>query len=98
MPTLFFRHALFATLCITGLALPVHSAAAQNSAANDTPKHTFNSIDTDKDGRISRNEFAAAHSGKSEKFSSIDRNGDGFISKDEFDAHHAAMQGQHSSH
>jgi len=49
-------------------------------------------MDTDKDGRISRAEFAAAHGGKDAMFAKIDSNGDGFISQAEMDAHHAAMQ------
>lgn len=49
-------------------------------------------MDTDKDGRISRAEFAAAHGGKDAMFAKIDSDGDGFISQAEMDAHHAAMQ------
>ncbi|NUQ15765.1 MAG: EF-hand domain-containing protein, partial [Flavobacteriales bacterium] len=33
--------------------------------------------DTDKDGRISRAEFAAAHAGKDTMFPKIDTDGDG---------------------
>ena len=45
-------------------------------------------MDTDKDGRLSRAEFDAAHKGKEEKFASHDLDGDGFISQAEMDAHH----------
>ena len=48
--------------------------------------------DTDKDGRLSRAEFAAAHGGKDTMFPKIDTDGDGFISQAEMDAHHAAMK------
>ena len=48
--------------------------------------------DTDKDGRISRAEFAAAHGGKDTMFPKIDTDGDGFISQAEMEAHHAAMK------
>ena len=48
--------------------------------------------DTDKDGRISRAEFAAAHGGKDTMFPKIDTDGDGFISQAEMDAHHASMK------
>ena len=49
-------------------------------------------MDTDKDGRISRAEFAAAHAGKDEMFAGIDADKDGFVSQAEMDAHHAAMK------
>ncbi|RZA19013.1 MAG: hypothetical protein EOP93_09920 [Lysobacteraceae bacterium] len=47
-------------------------------------------MDTDKDGRLSRAEFDAAHKGSEEKFAAHDGNGDGFITQAEMDAHHAA--------
>jgi uncharacterized low-complexity protein len=50
-------------------------------------------MDTDKDGRISRAEFAAAHDGKDDKFGAHDPNGDGFISAEEMKAHHDAGRG-----
>ena len=46
-------------------------------------------MDADKDGRISRTEFAAAHDGKDDKFAAHDPNSDGFISAEEMQAHHA---------
>lgn len=53
--------------------------------------HMMSAMDTDKDGRMSRAEFNAAHKGSEGKFSAYDGNGDGFISQPEMDAHHAAM-------
>ena len=50
-------------------------------------------MDTDKDGRLSRAEFDAAHKGKEEKFAAHDLDGDGFISQAEMDKHHAAQKG-----
>ena len=47
-------------------------------------------MDTDKDGRISRTEFAAAHKGDTSKFAAHDPNSDGFISAGEMKAHHDA--------
>lgn len=47
-------------------------------------------MDADKDGQVSRAEFAAAHDGKDDKFAAIDADGDGFISAAEADAHHKA--------
>ena len=49
-------------------------------------------MDTDKDGRLSRAEFDAAHKGKEEKFAGHDLDGDGFISQTEMDKHHADMK------
>ena len=50
-------------------------------------------MDADKDGRLSRAEFDAAHKGKEEKFAAHDRDSDGFISQAEMDKHHAAQKG-----
>lgn len=44
-------------------------------------------MDTDKDGRISRAEFAAADDNSDSKFAAHDPNGDGFISAEEMKAH-----------
>ncbi len=49
-------------------------------------------MDTDKDGKLSPAEFAAAHNGDSSKFAAHDGNGDGFIDADEMKAHHAAKK------
>ncbi len=40
-------------------------------------------MDTDKDGKISKTEFAAAHDGKDDQFAAYDSNGDGFVDADE---------------
>lgn len=73
-----------------GAGMKQGKAPAKNANA-PAAHHAFGDLDTDKDGRISRSEFAAAHGGKDTMFPKIDSNGDGFISKEEFDAHHAAM-------
>jgi len=49
-------------------------------------------MDTDKDGRLSRAEFDAAHKGSEEKFAGHDLDGDGFITQAEMDKHHAEMK------
>lgn len=49
-------------------------------------------MDADKDGRLSRGEFDAAHKGKEEKFAAHDLDGDGFISQAEMDKHHSDMK------
>jgi len=50
-------------------------------------------IDTDKDGKVSRAEFDAAHPDKGDKFAAIDTNGDGFVDQAEHEAHKAASKG-----
>ncbi|MGV8922038.1 MAG: hypothetical protein ACOH1L_01640, partial [Thermomonas sp.] len=49
-------------------------------------------MDTDKDGRLSRAEFNAAHKGSEEKFAAHDTDGDGFITQAEMDTHRASMK------
>ena len=65
--------------------------AKQASGKRAHKPHTLVGMDTDKDGRISRTEFKAAHDGKDAMFAGIDTDRDGFLSQKEFDAHHAAM-------
>lgn len=50
-------------------------------------------VDADKDGRISRAEFEAAHPHAAERFGKIDTNQDGYIDQAEHAAHHAATHG-----
>lgn len=47
-------------------------------------------MDTDKDGRVSRAEFAAAHKDDDSKFAAHDTNQDGFLSAEELKAHMGA--------
>jgi len=46
-------------------------------------------MDTDQDGRLSPEEFAATHDGDTSRFSAHDGDGDGFITAEEMAAHHA---------
>lgn len=67
------------------------ATAGHDHKAKDGEKaHTMASMDTDKDGKMSKAEFAAAHEGSNEKFAAHDTDGDGFITTAEMDAHHAA--------
>lgn len=72
-------------------AVPHEPATGQTGDKRTHAPHTLAGMDTDKDGRISRNEFKAAHEGKDAMFPTIDSDRDGFISQQEFDAHHATM-------
>jgi Ca2+-binding EF-hand superfamily protein len=66
--------------------LPIAGAFAQSSTpAQAEPAQqgaTFESLDKDSDGRISKSE-AAANANVTAQFSSYDLNGNGFIEKDE---------------
>jgi len=51
-------------------------------------------MDTDKDGKVSSAEFAAAHDGDTSKFAAHDTNKDGFITADEVKDDKAKMEGK----
>jgi uncharacterized low-complexity protein len=55
--------------------------------------------DSDGDGRLSAQEFAAAHAEKDPSyFTTMDSNGDGFVDQAEHDAHHATMDAGSGDH
>jgi uncharacterized low-complexity protein len=54
----------------------------------------FDKIDTNKDGRISRAEYDAAHKNGGGNFAGHDTNKDGFISRDEMKAAHEGKCGE----
>ncbi len=66
---------------------------AKAMKAGEKP-HSMAGMDTDKDGKLSKAEFAAAHDGSDAKFAAHDPDGNGFISTAEMDAHHAADAGK----
>ena len=91
------------TLALAGTAFAMSSLpqgymlGAQQASTEATAKHGegkcgIEHMDTDKDGKISKAEFAAAHDGKDDKFAAHDGNGDGMIDAAELDAHHAAKK------
>jgi len=51
-------------------------------------------MDTDKDGKVSSAEFAAAHDGDASKFGTHDPDGDGFITAEEMKAHKEGKCGE----
>ena len=78
-------------LLIAGAAaalLPFAGAIAQSPTAEPAPPQesqqgaTFESLDTDSDGRISKTE-AAVNANVTAQFSRYDKNGNGFIEKEE---------------
>lgn len=98
-----FLSAILAAACMACGAAAAQDAGKHHSApqAREMDKqaghHTMADMDTDKDGRLSRSEFAAAHGGKTDEFAAHDGNGDGFITQAEMDAHHAAMKAEHEA-
>ncbi len=71
-------------------AMTVAQDAAKPMHRSEKGSHGMDSMDTDKDGKLSKAEFAAAHDGSDAKFAAHDPDSDGFISAAEMDAHHAA--------
>ncbi len=85
--------ALAGSLALSGGAFAMQPLNA-GYMNQDPPKQAegkcgFAHMDTNKDGKISREEFAAAHGGKADKFAAHDLNGDGHISEAEMAEHHA---------
>lgn len=54
----------------------------------------FDKMDTDKDGKVSRAEYDAAHKNGGGNFAGHDTNKDGFISRDEMKAAHEGKCGE----
>lgn len=75
---------------VQGYMLAAGDAAKAQEGKCGEGKCGIEKVDTDKDGRISQVEFAAAHPDKAENFAKIDTNADGFIDEAERKAHHAA--------
>lgn len=86
--TLALAGAGFTVNALAGGYMHDHGTASDGKAAEG--KCGIGKMDTDKDGKVSKSEFAAAHDGSDEKFASHDPNGDGFIDAAEMKAHHAA--------
>ena len=80
--------ALFALLLAGGMTLN----AADASKPKPDPEAAFKKLDTNGDGKLSKEEFLASPGAKKdaakagERFSKLDKNGDGSLSLDEFKA------------
>ena len=74
---------------------PADPAAQTPPAEQEAPKGgaTFESLDTDSDGRISRTE-AASNASVSEQFSRYDQNANGYIERDEVTTANQAPAGE----
>lgn len=76
----------FRTLAITVALAPLAVLAAESQKATQTPAvqiASFDSLDANKDGRISLPE-ASADPQLVENFSKADKNGDGYLDQSEF--------------
>ena len=86
---------LAGTLALSGAAFAVTPLA--NGYMGDGKQHAegscgMKSMDKNADGKLSKDEFAAAHDGKTDKFAAHDLDKDGFITQAEMDKAHAAMK------
>lgn len=87
------------SLIVAGAAvalLPLTAAIAQSPPAPPAEQPaqqgaSFESLDTNSDGRISKIE-AEANAGVKEQFASYDLNGDGFIERDEVERANATQR------
>ncbi len=87
----FAMHSLAQGYMVTGqTAASAHDHDKTKAMKDGEKPHSMAGMDTDKDGKLSRVEFAAAHDGSDAKFAAHDPDGDGFISTAEMEAHHAA--------
>jgi Ca2+-binding EF-hand superfamily protein len=73
----------------TGIAAFICLAAPHAARANQEAEETFQEIDTNSDGKISSDEFAAAHKAKFEK---MDTDHDGKLTAEEMTAAHEKHQ------
>jgi uncharacterized low-complexity protein len=91
-------------LSLSGSAFAIHDlaqgymvgahAVAEGKCGGKGGQHTLAQVDTDKDGRISPAEFAAAHGGDGSRFAKYDTDKDGFISAAEMKAAHEGKRGE----
>lgn len=86
---------LAGTLVLSGAAFAVTPLA--NGYMGDGKSHAegscgMKSMDKNADGQLSKEEFAAAHDGKTDKFAAHDLDGNGAITQAEMDKAHAAMK------
>jgi Ca2+-binding EF-hand superfamily protein len=74
---------------IAGMFMPMLSAQAQKG--NKSPEERFKLLDTNSDGKLSKEEFIARVKDDAEKkgkaetqFSRLDKNNDGFVTLEEY--------------
>jgi Ca2+-binding EF-hand superfamily protein len=80
--SIFYAGAVAALLPLAGAVAQSPTPDSAQPAQNAQQGATFESLDKDSDGRISKSE-AAVNANVTAQFSSYDLNGNGFIEKDE---------------
>ncbi len=81
------------------LAVATTAKAADEKKPAKGPEARFAKLDTDKDGKLSKDEFTApakedAKEKSAKRFSKIDTDGDGYVSLEEFKAAIAKQKGK----
>jgi len=88
---------VFLLLIVTAFSLSAkHHKGDHPGKGMKGPMHAkmLEKIDTDKDGKISKQEWQTHHD---QKFTELDADKDGAISHDEFKAHHQKMMKEHQA-
>ena len=68
-------------------SLATGAAMAKGAAPKSMPKpppDEFKKLDTNHDGKLSKDEFLAGKGGSADEFAKLDKNGDGFLDRYEF--------------
>jgi Ca2+-binding EF-hand superfamily protein len=85
-----FKFAIAISAALTAMTVIVATTA--HAAPETAGKATRAAVDTDRDGRVSREE-AAPRAKLAKNFDAIDTNKDGFLSREELRAWHAKQDG-----
>ncbi|MFU2209369.1 calcium-binding protein [Solidesulfovibrio sp. C21] len=87
------RTAIAAFALIAALAaVPAAYAASQPAQDTTAAEKMFSTMDTNKDGVLTKEEFAAHH--MADDFAKADKNGDGKVTRDEYLGHASGMKMQ----